>query len=480
MARTFPGTLSGGFADDYLENSSTAWIDTPPFSLVAWVYWTEAAALPESVLGMNNDGNPQVRFQLNITTGYLQCWISDGTNIPTVVDTVKFPVSTWTHIGVTIEAGSPGTARLWKNGSNIASDTATNIASGAWGMTYSFLAEWPFGGSHYYEFEGSIALVAAYDVALSSTDFTDLYTRKKHPLLVKPQNLVGLPNLRGTGNAGGIIGPTLTEAGTVTESNDPPGIIYPSGPIFVVPGVAGGTTIDRQPGAGALTLAGQTPTVSFTFDRAPAAGALTIAGQTPSTALAIDRAPAAGALTLTGQAPTIAFVFDRAPAAGTLTLAGAAPATALAFVRAPGAGALTIAGQTPTAGVALDRKPGAGALILAGQAPSIALAFVRAPAVGALTIAGQTPTVNTSIDRQPSAGALTLAGQAPAIALNFRRAPGLGTMTLTGQSPALALDFRLAPALGTLTVAGLTPAVTVTGGVFSPYPYLKLMSNWDL
>ena len=144
-------------------------------------------------------------------------------------------------------------------------------------------------------------------------------------------------------------------------------------------GAAGGTTVDVP--AGALTLTGYAPTVSFTAHQTIAvpAGALTLTGFAPtvSTSAAQTIAVPAASLTLTGFAPTVAATANQAISvpAGSLTLTGYAPTvytTAVTTINVP-AGALTLTGYAPTVSYTTHAYIGvpAGALTLTGYAPTV-------------------------------------------------------------------------------------------------------------
>jgi len=142
---------------------------------------------------------------------------------------------------------------------------------------------------------------------------------------------------------------------------------------------AGGTTVAVP--AGALTLTGYAPTVSFTAHQTIAvpAGALTLTGFAPtvSTSASQTIAVPAASLTLTGFAPTVAATANQSISvpAGSLTLTGYAPTvytTAVTTIAVP-AGTLTLTGYAPTVSYTTHAYIGvpAGALTLTGYAPTV-------------------------------------------------------------------------------------------------------------
>lgn len=143
---------------------------------------------------------------------------------------------------------------------------------------------------------------------------------------------------------------------------------------------AGGGTTVAVP-AGALTLTGYAPTVSFTAHQTIAvpAGALTLTGFAPtvSTSASQTIAVPAASLTLTGFAPTVAATANQSISvpAGSLTLTGYAPTvytTAVTTIAVP-AGTLTLTGYAPTVSYTTHAYIGvpAGALTLTGYAPTV-------------------------------------------------------------------------------------------------------------
>jgi hypothetical protein len=240
---------------------------------------------------------------------------------------------------------------------------------------------------------------------------------------------------------------------------------------------------------GALTLAGQAPTVTASegVSIPVPVGALALAGQAP-VAQHVIPIPA-GALTLSGQAPTLsveAGVLLAVPSGsltlagtnvqvaftgaetGALTLTGQAPTLSVSTLTniAVPLGALTLAGQTPAldivTGGGVTRDIPVGALTLAGT--NVQVAFTGA-GTGALTLTGNAPTleVETTGAITVPVGALTLTGTAVSVAFID---PPPGTLVLTGQAPVANVgDAGDTHPLGTLTLAGQTPVVLTDAGV---------------
>lgn len=230
----------------------------------------------------------------------------------------------------------------------------------------------------------------------------------------------------------------------------------------------GGTPHTATPGAGALSLAGQTPAAAAASSMSPGAGALTLAGQAPTVAAgtSFSATPGNGSLTLDGFAPSVATAVGATPGSGTISLAGQAPAATTAANVTPGSGALTVAGFAPVvaAGTSFSATPGNGTLTLDGLAATSAGAVGASPGAGALSLAGLAPTVvaGTGFSATPGAGALSLAGLAPTVVAgtSFTATPGVGALSLEGRAPAIAAAVGVLPGAGVLTVAGQASSVS--------------------
>jgi hypothetical protein len=232
-----------------------------------------------------------------------------------------------------------------------------------------------------------------------------------------------------------------------------------------------------EPSAGALTLAGQTPTLDFAYS--VGVGTLTLAGLAPTvtegaqgitievpTGTLLIRGPGVrpSDLTLTGHAPTISVGGGTtlSPDVGTLALVG--QSISLALGQTPDAGALTISGQAPQINVGSNISPAEAALTLAGQTPTRIEALSFSPAAADLVLAGQTPALNTSVRADVDAAVLTLSGQAPIASVNFITPVAAGTLTVSGQASVLLDNGVLVPA-GALSLAGTASSLDAGIGV---------------
>lgn len=168
---------------------------------------------------------------------------------------------------------------------------------------------------------------------------------------------------------------------------------------------------------GSLTLTGNNLSIAF-IDPPP--GALVLNGLAPTVAIGgagnTTIAVPAGALTLAGQLPTLQRTYLASPPAGALTLNGLAPTLKTDVARAVPVGALALAGQAPTASVGIARAVPAGALTLSGTAPALNGPAQSQPGTGSLALSGTTPTLKTDLVVAVGVGALSLTGHAPSVA----------------------------------------------------------------
>jgi hypothetical protein len=182
--------------------------------------------------------------------------------------------------------------------------------------------------------------------------------------------------------------------------------------------------------------------------------------------------PGAAALTIAGQAPTVARTANQsvAPGVGALTLSGFAPTVARTANQSvvPGVGALTLAGYAPTVNqsAGLNLTPGVAALALTGYAPTVARTANQSltPGVGSLALTGYAPTISQPQGVSPGVGALSLTGFAPAVAQSANQSvsPGTGALSLTGYAPSIAqtANQAVAPGVGALSITGFAPVVS--------------------
>lgn len=223
-----------------------------------------------------------------------------------------------------------------------------------------------------------------------------------------------------------------------------------------------------QPGAGSITLTGHAPTVtvaSGSTDTAIAvpAGAITITGQAPTLVIGSVVAPSAGSLVVSGQTPVVLRGTVVQPGAGSATLSGHAPSLLVNRIVQPGSVEISFTGQAPIALRGDVVQPGAGSLTISGQAPSITSDVVVNPGVGSVSVQGYAPVVGVGI--VVPAGSLTATGQTPTALVNAIVQPGTATLAITGQVPVALRGSVVTPGAGSLTIQGQAPSVERGVGV---------------
>ena len=128
---------------------------------------------------------------------------------------------------------------LWLNGTNT---TNGNADSGIDPSTWNKISFGAVLRASALFYDGSIALVAVWDVALSAADHAGLHDGY-HPYLIQPESLVFFAPCGGLDGANDqdidlISGTALTVGGTPTTADHPPGLIYPSRPQLIIPAAA--------------------------------------------------------------------------------------------------------------------------------------------------------------------------------------------------------------------------------------------------
>jgi hypothetical protein len=182
-----------------------------------------------------------------------------------------------------------------------------------------------------------------------------------------------------------------------------------------------------------LTLTGAAPTVSVNTNQTitPAGASLTLAGKTPTESWTLTPTSGALAFDQTFKQP----VLDHAifPRTGSLLFLGRVIAD-LDTAITPSAGTLSASGIIPTQAIRLNTAT--GSLTLQGYQPATTVpGNVNLIATsGALTITGQSARWNIGVI--PSAGSLTLTGTQPAPP-NISLTPSAGSLTFNSEASLL-------------------------------------------
>lgn len=208
-----------------------------------------------------------------------------------------------------------------------------------------------------------------------------------------------------------------------------------------VPTDSSGGLSDTAP-TGALALSGQSPTARA--DATADQGGLTLAGRAPA---GVSVPAVTGALTLAGQVPTVSVPVPT----GALTFSGKVPtARADATVNT---GALVLQGMAPSDNLQASDTAPTGALVLSGKVPTATVSATINQ--GALTLSGTVPTASGTANAPT--GILTLSGRIPTAA--GQAAVPTGALALSGKPPSA--SGQATALTGALTIAGQAPTGVV-------------------
>ena len=196
------------------------------------------------------------------------------------------------------------------------------------------------------------------------------------------------------------------------------------------PSVQNSANVYVTTGAGSLSVAGVVPTLTLQ-KAAPQPGQLTVVGVAPTVTIgAISVSAGTGALSLAGQAPSVSRTDSHniATVTGALAIAGVAPVVAAAGAVAANSdtGLLSLAGQVPAVTVSgfVSVAPGAGALTLVSSAPTVARTdnHTILPGAGSVVITAAAPSLSEAgaFDGTAGTGALQITGHAPNV-IGMRR-----------------------------------------------------------
>lgn len=261
-------------------------------------------------------------------------------------------------------------------------------------------------------------------------------------------------------------------------------------------------------GVGAITITGQTPTVSVGVAEtarivwanfaAPLStvtsvsipsGALSVAGQTPSVLVSQSAAAGVGSVVIDGQAPGVSFTdaHTASALAGELIIAGNEPSVSFTDFRTALAesASLILTGFAPSVGGSYTVSPDRATLVLnGGWAASIPpdwgptlwdeqqtdwddgttdWDYVHGGPVGvaSLYLAGKVPTLEIDDLELPGSASLILTGATPSSSVtdNHFVAADSGSLVLTGATSVPAASLTIAVDSGALSLDGQTPAI---------------------
>ena len=230
---------------------------------------------------------------------------------------------------------------------------------------------------------------------------------------------------------------------------------------------AAGSGVTATPGAGAVTMGGQSPASGAGATAAAGAGGATVQGLAPTASAggAVTVTPGVGALAVLGIAPTATAGGAVSVTAGTgiVGAQGYAPVPYIpaanettwngfpatwggvqatwtagtAALAAPGAGAVTAQGQAPAAAANVNAQPGAGAVSVQGRAVSASVGGMSdaATGTGAVAASGIAPSALAGVTVVCGAGAVTVAGGVATASAGVTVATGAGSVTIAGHAP---------------------------------------------
>lgn len=429
----------------------TAVVNLTTASVGAWFYLTANPASSRILFDLRNGfGNSKVNLQLYVNaSGVLHGYVSDGADHD--MPGVAVPLNQWNQGFLTADGT---TARLYLNGSQVASAACGSLAAG-------FTAPNVYIGGSFTGFfwPGKVDAVSLYNVAVPAASVTSQYNAGRFPAVTGALGAAPPPAaaaLAGTALVGAVTGalgasasaPALSAAGTVVGGN------------------AG--TLAASPAAPSVALAGQNtpPADPGTLAGAAQAGSVALAGtNTPP--------PRSGTLGAAGLAPAVAFAGQNTPPgdAGTFG-AASAPAT-------PALTAVALAGVGGTLGSAA--RAGSVALAAQNTPPPGSGSFAAAAGAAAVSAAGQVTPRNTgTLGAAPARPSVAFGGQntSPASAGTLGAAAGPAAAAFAGPlvPPASFATLGALPGPAAAALAGTTTDPYATTILANP----NLADYWRL
>lgn len=218
MARSFDG------AADYY--SLAANISTGAQTFAGWFH-ADSVAANNTILATGNSGGSSTNFRVlrTNTSSQAELSINDGVGTTSINSTTTFSTGAWNH-AVAIFASSTSRT-VYLNGGNSATNTTSRAPSGI--NRTSVGAK--LGNTAAGFFDGHLADVAAWNVALSADDVLSL-SLGYSPLLIRPDALIFYMPMFGYGSPE----PDIRGANVMTVNGAPavgtthPRILYPSKP----------------------------------------------------------------------------------------------------------------------------------------------------------------------------------------------------------------------------------------------------------
>ena len=233
MARSFDG------AADYY--SLAANLTSGAQTFAGW-FFADSSAANNTILATGNSGGSATNFRVLRagSTGNLETVINDGVGTSTASSTVGYSTGVWNH-GAAVFASSTSRT-VYLNGGNSATETTSGTPSG---LNRTAVGA-KLGNTASGFFDGHLADVAAWNIALSAADIASLALGFS-PLLIRPDALIFYMPMWGYGSPEPDLrgGQVYTVNGAPAVGTTNPRVFYPSrgGARFIEPPAAGGSFV---------------------------------------------------------------------------------------------------------------------------------------------------------------------------------------------------------------------------------------------
>lgn len=222
MALDYDGT------NDYIETTDP--VDIEPLSMACWYYSTGAGDAFEPLICLADSAHTggddkQIRLVISTDNGAnwaveANSWSTDGYDLGAA--TAASSYNTWQHACGVFASTSSRSGYL--NGANKGTDTNANTATAT--PDELNIGYGPFSGGTGDKWNGYLAEIAVWDVALTDVEVAMLGTDAVSPLFVRPANLVlYVPGIRTAFDL--IASRSLTVGGSLGVQPHPR-IVYPS------------------------------------------------------------------------------------------------------------------------------------------------------------------------------------------------------------------------------------------------------------
>lgn len=371
-------------------------------------------------------------FYANSNSGYLVLWganqksVDSNRNILGVKNTEIFhyvnnlemvhsgmTVSTgqWYHLGFIAASADSRTAVLNTSTNEITTNRTWPPSVDRWsiGITADNSPSSPF--------DGYIAHAAAWNVALTTSELSAIYTHRLSPLKVRPQNLtIYTPLNDGNGNAQDWVGGYyLIESGTVALTADPPrnhrkqAFLYPA-----------------------------STSVAYSMDAG--SGAFAFTGTSATTNQGYGITASSGTFTFTGSTVDVSAGYGTTAGGGTFLFTGTAADPLQGYATGVDSGSFSFSGTTVTLLVGYLTSVDSGAFLFTGSTVDLSESATLTLDVlsGAFGFSGDTATPSAGYGSDVAAGSFALSGDAVGVARSLLVSVDVGSFVFSGTAATLA------------------------------------------